>query len=97
MSIEQFDQLGEIRQRPGQAIDFMSKNSNEGAQPLSRARLAEFIRLVEQSHLPVRRTLGQIGIRDRRSIVGTISIRPAGQRRWTIAVPGLIGRGTVSR
>ena len=62
----------------------------------SASEKLEIIRLVEQSHLPVRRTLAQIGIRDPRSIDGAISIKPAGQRRWTIAVLGLIGCGTVS-
>ena len=63
----------------------------------SASEKLEIIRLVEQSHLPVRRTLGQIGIPEwTAAIVGSISIRPAGQRRWTIAVPGLIGCGTVS-
>ena len=52
----------------------------------------EIIRLVEQSHLPVRRTLTQIGIpRSTFYRWWAISIRLVGQRHWTIAALGLIG------
>ena len=37
----------------------------------------EIIRLVEQSHLPVRRTLEKLGISQRDSTAGTIACRPA--------------------
>ena len=49
------------------------------------AEKLEIIRLVEQSHLPVRRVLEQIGIPRPRFIDGAIFIRLEGQRRWTIA------------
>ena len=61
------------------------------------AEKLEIIQLVEQSHLPVRRSLEQIGIpRNPRFIDGAIFIRLEGQRRWTIATLGLIGCGTAS-
>ena len=60
------------------------------------AEKLEIIRLVEESHLPVRRTLEQIGIPRSRFTGGAIVIRLEGQRRWTIAALGLIGCGTAS-
>jgi hypothetical protein len=45
----------------------------------------EIIRLVEQSHLPVRRTLEKLGIPRATFSVGTICIRPAGRKPWTTA------------
>ena len=62
----------------------------------SASEKLEIIRLVEQSHLPVRRTLGQIGIPRSTFYRWYDQYRPAGQRRLTIAVLGLIGCGTVS-
>ena len=41
----------------------------------------EIIRLVEQSHLPVRRTLEKLGIQPADSTAGTIACRPADQRK----------------
>ena len=43
----------------------------------SASEKLEIIRLVEQSHLPVRRTLGQIGILDVLSLVRSVSDRRA--------------------
>jgi hypothetical protein len=40
----------------------------------------EIIRLVEQSHLPVKRTLEKLGIPDQLFIDGATFIRPAGRR-----------------
>ena len=45
------------------------------------AEKLEIIQLVEQSHLPVRRSLEQIGFEDPRFIDGAIFIRREGQRR----------------
>ena len=57
----------------------------------------EIIRLVEQSPLPVRRTLEKLGIPRRPSTAGTIGTRAAGRRPWTIARRGRIGSGTAFR
>ena len=62
----------------------------------SASEKLEIIRLVEQPHLPVRRTLQQIGSRDPRFIHGAIFIGPEGQRLWTIAARGPIVCGTAS-
>jgi hypothetical protein len=56
----------------------------------------EVIRLVEQSHLPVRRTLEKLGIHAPHSIVGMISIEQMGRRPWKIAAHGPTGCGTAS-
>jgi hypothetical protein len=56
----------------------------------------EIIRLVEQSHLPVRRVLEQIGIPRSTFYRWCEFIRLEGQRGWTIAALGLIGCGTAS-
>ena len=57
----------------------------------------EIIRLVEQSHLPVRRTLEKLGIPqgDLLSLVRSLS-EPAGRKPSTIARPGRIASGTAS-
>ena len=60
------------------------------------AEKLEIIRLVEQSHLPVRRVLEQIGIPRSTFYRWCAFIRLEGQRRWTIAALGLIGCGTAS-
>ena len=57
----------------------------------------EIIRLVEQSHLPARRTLEKLGIPGRLFTAGMITISPAARRRWRIAPHGQIGSGTASR
>ncbi len=67
----------------------------------------EIIRLVEQSHLPVRRTLETLGIPratfyrwhdlyQTGSTAGTISTRPAGPRRSATAPLGPAAFGTAS-
>ena len=57
----------------------------------------EIIRLVEQSHLPARRTLDQLGIpsSDLLPLVRS-AIRPAGRKPWRIAPQGRTGSGTAS-
>ena len=55
----------------------------------------EIIRLVEQSHLPARRTLEMLGHPShRRSIAGTIGIEPADLRRSKTSRRGRIASGT---
>jgi hypothetical protein len=44
----------------------------------------EIIRLVEQTPLPVRRTLEKLGIPEPPSTGGTICIRPADRKPWRI-------------
>ena len=56
----------------------------------------EIIRLVEQSHLPVRRTLEKLGIPRPHSTAGMIVIEAAGPRPWKIDRPGPAGCGTAS-
>jgi hypothetical protein len=56
----------------------------------------EIIRVVEQSHLPVRRTLEKIGIARATFYTGMISIDPAASKPLRITAPGLAGCGTVS-
>ena len=56
----------------------------------------EIIRLVEQSHLPVRRTLTQIGIPRSTFYRWCDQYQLVGQRHWSIAALGLIGCGIVS-
>ena len=51
----------------------------------------EIIRLVEQSHLPVRATLDKLGIPARRSTAGTTPTSAAAPRPWRIARPGQPG------
>jgi hypothetical protein len=59
----------------------------------------EIIRLVEQSHLPARRALQQIGI-PRSTFYRWCDLYrtggPEGRRRWTIAARGPIGCGTAA-
>ena len=56
----------------------------------------EIIRLVEQSHLPVRRTLETLGIRRRRSTAGMIAFRAGGPEALEDSRPGPGGSGTAS-
>ena len=56
----------------------------------------EIIRLVEQSHLPVRRTLEELGIPRATFTTGMMFIDPAGRKPWKIAGHGPNGCGTVS-
>ena len=58
------------------------------------AEKLEIIRLVEQSALPVRRTLDKIGIPRALFTAGTICIGPVGRRLWTTELPGRIASGT---
>ena len=48
----------------------------------------EIIRMVEQSHLSVRRTLEKIGIARATFYRGTISTGRADRRRWRTVLPG---------
>ena len=55
--------------------------------PRSRMRYSAFekleiIRLVEQSHLPARRTLEKLGILPCSFIAGSTAIKPAGSKLW---------------
>jgi hypothetical protein len=55
----------------------------------------EIIRLVEQSHLPARRTLKMLGIKPSTfSIAGMIGTDPAGRRRSKTSRRSPIGSGT---
>jgi hypothetical protein len=54
----------------------------------------EIIKLVEQSHQPVRRTLEKLGIARATFTIGTISTDLAVPKRWQIAVHGRAGCGT---
>jgi hypothetical protein len=56
----------------------------------------EIIKLVEQSHLPVRRTLGNSALPGRPFTTGTVSTDLAVPKRWQIAVHGQAGCGTAS-
>ena len=56
----------------------------------------EIIGLVEQSHLPARRTLEKLGV-PRSSTAGMIGISAADQKPSRIAPHGPIGSGTVSQ
>ena len=56
----------------------------------------EIIRLVEQSHLPVRRTLEKLGIRPATFYRWYDRYRPADQKRWKTSHPGPIASGTAS-
>ena len=58
---------------------------------------AEIIELVEQSHLPAKRTLDKLGIPRPRSIAGTIAIVRAGLRRWPIIAHDRTASGIASR
>ena len=62
----------------------------------SASEKLEIIRLVEQSHLPVRRTLAQIGIPRSTFYRWYDQYQTGGQRRWMIIVPGPIRCGTAS-
>jgi hypothetical protein len=57
---------------------------------------AEIIALVEQSHLPARRTPDKLGIPAPRFIDGTIAIARAAWRHWPIIGPGRIASGIAS-
>ena len=64
-----------------------------------RYSASEKLEIIRLSNNPIYRFVARwrkSESRDPRSIDGAISIKPAGQRRWTIAVLGLIGCGTVS-
>ena len=56
----------------------------------------EIIRLVEQSHLPVRRTLEKLGIPRATFYRWYDLYRPVGRRPWKIAAHGQTGCGTAS-
>src|SRR3954465_4070763 len=60
------------------------------------AEKLEIIRLVEQSHLPVRRVLEQIGIPRSTFYRWCDLYQTGGPEGWTIAALGLIGCGTAS-
>jgi hypothetical protein len=53
---------------------------------------AEIIRLVEQSHLPAKRTLDKLGIPPPRFTAGMIDIATVDLRRWLTTVLDRIGR-----
>ncbi len=57
----------------------------------------EIIRLVEQSHLPVRATLDKLGVTRRRSTGGTTLSSVAASRHWRIARPDQPGLEPVAR
>ena len=57
---------------------------------------AEISRLVEQSPMPVKRTLEKLGIPRATFYAGAISITPAAPKPWAIARPGRIASGTRS-
>ena len=58
------------------------------------AEKLEIIRLVEQSHLPVRRTLEKLGVP--LFTTGMISIDQVARRLWKIVAHGQTGCGTAS-
>ena len=58
---------------------------------------AEIIELVEQSHLPAKRTLDRLGIPAPRFIDGTIATARAALRHWQITALDLTGSGIASR
>jgi hypothetical protein len=58
---------------------------------------AEIIALVEQSHLPAKRTLDKLGIPAPHFIGGTIASARAALRPWQITALDRIGFGIVSR
>ena len=58
---------------------------------------AEIIELVEQSHLPAKRTLDRLGIPAPRFIDGTIATARAALRHWQITALDRIGSGIASR
>ena len=58
---------------------------------------AEIIQLVEQSHLPAKRTLDKLGIPALRSTAGMTDTVRAGLRRWMTAGRGRIASGIASR
>jgi len=56
----------------------------------------EIIRLVERSHLPIRRTLDKLGIpRAKRPIVGMTASRSTALRRLKTVLPNHHGLGTL--
>jgi hypothetical protein len=57
---------------------------------------AEIIQLVEQSHLPAKRTLDKLGVPALRSTAGMTDIVRAGLRRWLTTVPDRIVSGIAS-
>jgi transposase-like protein len=57
----------------------------------------EIIRLVEQSHLPVRRTLATLGILPMTFYRWYARLQAVGQKRWKASRPVPGGRGTRSR
>src|SRR4051812_33164676 len=67
-----------------------------GAMRYPASEKAEIIRLVEQSHLPVRRTLEKLGIPRATFYAGTIFTEPAGLRLWATVRPGRGASGTAS-
>ena len=56
----------------------------------------EIIRLVEQSHLPVRRTLEKLGVSRATFTDGATSPRLAGRKPWKTDFPGRTASGTES-
>ena len=58
---------------------------------------AEIIELVEQSHLPAKRTLDKLGIPARRFTAGMIAIVRAGLKRWPTIAHDRTASGIASR
>ena len=58
---------------------------------------AEIIELVEQSHLPAKRTLDKLGIPRATFYAGVIDTVKVGPRRWVTTAPDQIVSGTGSR
>ena len=54
----------------------------------------EIIRLVEQSHLPIKQTLDKLGIPRTSFIAGMTDTKLVGQRRWKMVLPHRHGSGT---
>ena len=58
---------------------------------------AEIIKLVEQSHLPAKRTLDKLGIRAPPFTDGMIAIVTAGRKRWPTIAHDRTASGIASR
>ena len=75
----------------------MIGDGGDKASRYSASDKTEIIRLVEQSHLPARRTLEKLGIPDRLSTAGMIAISEADRKPSRIDPHGLTGSGTASQ